>query len=90
MVGSVKQAGLTDDAAQGAAYYLYICRPESNVFVAVRSGVRPESLAMALQRAARRIDPDLAVNGISRWTTGLPLAWWPAAHPHCSAAFSQG
>lgn len=54
VVGGVKQAGLTDDAAQGAVYYPYIDRPESNIFVAVRGGVRPESLGTALQRAARR------------------------------------
>ena len=64
VIGSVKQADLTDDAAQGAVYYPYIYRPESNIFVAVRGGVQPESLGMALQRAARRIDPDLAVNDI--------------------------
>jgi hypothetical protein len=64
VVGSIKQAGLTDDAAQGAVYYPYIYRPESNIFVAVRGSVQPDSLRLALQRAARRIDPQLAVNDI--------------------------
>ena len=61
VVGSIKQAGLTEDAAQGAVYYPYIYRPESDIFVAVRGSVQPDSLQAALRRAVRRIDPELAV-----------------------------
>jgi hypothetical protein len=61
VVGSVKQSGLTDDAAQGAVYFPYIYRADSNVFVAVRGSVQPDSLQTALRGAARRIDPELAV-----------------------------
>lgn len=61
VVGSIKQSGLTDEAAQGAVYYPYIYRPESNLFVAVRGSARPDSLQTALRGAARRIDPELAV-----------------------------
>jgi len=61
VVGSIKQSGLTDDAAQGAVYYPYIYRPESNVFVAVRGSVQPGSLQTALRGAAQRVDPELAV-----------------------------
>lgn len=61
VVGSVKQSGLTDDAAQGAVYYPYIYRPERAIFVAVRGGVQPDSLRAALRSATRRIDPALAV-----------------------------
>jgi predicted permease len=64
VVGSIKQSGLTDDAAQGAVYYPYIYRPESNVFVAVRGSVQPASLQTAFGKAARRIDPELAVADI--------------------------
>jgi len=64
VVGSVKQAGLTDDAAEGAVYYPYIYRAENNIFVAVRGSVQPESLASTLRRSARQIDPELAVNDI--------------------------
>ena len=64
VVGSVKQAGLTDESAQGAVYYPYIYRPERDIFVAVRGSVPPESLSMSLQRAARQIDPELAVNDV--------------------------
>ena len=64
VVGSTKQAGLTDDTAQGAVYYPYIDHPESDIFVAVRGSVRPESLGAALQHVTRQIDPELAVNDI--------------------------
>jgi len=64
VVGSIKQAGLTDDEAQGAVYYPYVYRPESNIFVAVRGSVRPDSLGQALQRATRQIDPELPVDDI--------------------------
>jgi predicted permease len=64
VVGSTKQAGLTDDAAQGAVYYPYIYRPDSNIFVAVRASARSESLRLMLQKAVREVDPELAVNDI--------------------------
>jgi cell division protein FtsX len=64
VVGSIKQAGLTDDTAQGAVYYPYIDRPDNNIFVVVRGSVRPESLKSELRSVIRQIDPVLAVNGL--------------------------
>jgi predicted permease len=64
VVGSIKQAGLTDDAAQGAVYYPYIHRADNNIFVVVRGSARMESLRLTLQRVVRQIDPELAVNNI--------------------------
>ncbi len=64
VVGSIKQAGLTEEAAQGAVYYPYIYRADSNIFVVTRASVRPESLKLTLERVVRQIDPELAVNDI--------------------------
>ncbi len=64
VVGRIKQTGLTDDTAQGAIYYPYIYRSDSNIFVVLRGSVRPEALNAGLQRVVRQIDPNLAVNGI--------------------------
>jgi predicted permease len=64
VVGSVKQAGLTDQTAQGAVYYPYALRTDDNVFVVVRSSGRPESLEVALQKLVRQIDSELPVNDI--------------------------
>ncbi len=64
VVGSIKQAGLTEDAAQGAVYYPYIYRADNNIFLAVRASLQQESLRLTLQRVVRQIDPELAINDI--------------------------
>src|SRR5260370_28920781 len=50
VVGAVKQAGLTDDAAQGAVYYPYALRTDDHLFVVVRTSIPPESLGLTLQK----------------------------------------
>ena len=64
VVDSIKQAGLTDEAAQGAVYYPYIYRPESDIFVVTRAAIPLGSLRMTLQRVVRQIDPELSANDI--------------------------
>ena len=64
VVGSIKQAGLTDDSAQGAVYYPYIDHADSNIYVVVRGSDRTAALGRELQRAAREIDPGLAINDV--------------------------
>ena len=64
VVGSAKQAGLTDDSAQGAIYYPYVFRPDGQVFVVVRTGRSPESMRSTLQRVVRQIDSNLPVTDI--------------------------
>ena len=71
VVGSVKQAGLTDDAAQGAIYYPYVFRNDSDIFVVARTGIPPESLGLALQKVVRQIDPDLPVNDLRSMETRI-------------------
>ena len=64
VVGAVKQAGLTDESAQGAVYYPYALRTDGNLFVAVRTTLPPESLGPVLQMLVRRADPDLTVSDL--------------------------
>jgi predicted permease len=64
VVGSVKQAGLTEDTAQGAVYYPYVYRSENNIFVVVRGTGSVQSLKASMQRVVRDVDPELAVNDI--------------------------
>ncbi len=66
MVGAVKQAGLTDEAAQGAVYYPYALRTDDHLFAVVRSVLPPESLAPVLLSAVRRIDSEVPVSDV--WT----------------------
>jgi predicted permease len=71
VVGGAKQAGLTEDGAQGAIYYPYVFRIGDSVFVAVRTSLPPESLALALQKAVRQIDPDIPVNDVRSMETRI-------------------
>jgi predicted permease len=64
VVGGAKQAGLTEDEAQGAIYYPYAFRVGDSVFVAVRTSQPPESLALTLQKVVRQIDPDVPINDL--------------------------
>ncbi|HTU43632.1 MAG TPA: ABC transporter permease [Bryobacteraceae bacterium] len=68
VVGRIKQAGLTDDTAQGAVYYPYIYRADSNIFVVIRGSTTPAALKARLEGVVRQIDPDLAVNQIQSMT----------------------
>lgn len=69
VIGNVKQAGLTDDIAQGAVYYPYALRTDARLFVVVRTILAPESLGIALQRVVRGIDPQLPVSDIQSMDT---------------------
>ncbi|MBV8808890.1 MAG: ABC transporter permease, partial [Acidobacteriaceae bacterium] len=62
VVGSVKQAGLTDESAQGAVYYPYVFRTDDNLYLVVRTGIRAEVAGRTLQSLVRRIDPELSMN----------------------------
>ena len=64
VVSSAKQAGLTEDTAQGAVYYPYIHRPDSRFYVVVRAAAVPESLGRTLESVVRQIDPELAVSDL--------------------------
>ncbi len=63
VVGSVKQAGLTDDTAQGAVYYPYFFQEADHIFVVMRGSVGVQRLKKDLESAVRQVDPATAVNG---------------------------
>ena len=64
VVGAVKQAGLTENEAQGAVYFPYRYRTDGSLFVTIRTSQRPEFLGAALQKVVRTLDPDLPVNNL--------------------------
>ncbi len=64
VVGRVKQAGLTEDEAQGAVYYPLLFRNSNDVFVVARTSLTPSSLALTLRRIVRKADADLPVNDV--------------------------
>ena len=71
VVGAVKQAGLTDQTAQGAVYYPYALRTDNHLFVVVRTSLRPESLGAALQKIVRQIEPDVPVDDLRPMDTRI-------------------
>ena len=71
VVDGAKQAGLTEDEAQGAVYYPYSYRTDSNSFVAIRTSLPPESFALALQKTVRQIDPNVPVSDIRSMDTRI-------------------
>jgi predicted permease len=71
VVGGVKQAGLTEDEAQGAVYYPYAWRIGDSFFIAVRTSLPPESLSLALQKAVRQIDPNIPVSDVQSMDTRI-------------------
>jgi predicted permease len=81
VVGSVKQAGLTEEAAQGAVYYPYAFH-SGDLFAVVRTMLPPESLGLTLQAVVRQVDPDLPVNDVrsmeARVTDSLAARRTPA------------
>src|SRR6267143_905077 len=52
VVSAAKQAGLTEEEAQGAIYYPYAFRVGDSFFVAARTSLPPESLGLMLQGGA--------------------------------------
>jgi predicted permease len=64
VVSAAKQAGLTDQTAQGAVYYPYALRTDGRLFIVVRTSARPESLGLAVEKLVRQIDPELPVNDL--------------------------
>jgi predicted permease len=71
VVGAMKQAGLTEDAAQGAVFYPYGHRLDGDIFVVTRTTLPPESLAATLRQAVRRVDPELPVADVRSMQTRI-------------------
>ena len=90
VVGSVKQAGLADDGAQGAVYYPYFWRTDDNMFVAVRSALTPETLGFTLEKAVRQIDASLPLTDIRAMETRISDSLITRRSPVMLAALFSG
>ena len=71
VVGSVKQAGLTETQGQGAVYVPFSHRENSYYFVVTRTSQRPEAFAATLRKLIRTADPDLAIDNIRSMETRI-------------------
>ncbi len=71
VVGGVKQAGLTEDEAQGAIYYPYSFRIDSGFFVVARTSQSPESFALTLPKVVRQVDANVPVSDVRSMDTRI-------------------
>jgi predicted permease len=71
VVGSVKQAELTEERGQGAVYLPYAYRDTNNVFVVTRTSQDPAAFAETLRRLVRAAHPDLAFDNVRSMETRI-------------------
>jgi predicted permease len=71
VVGTVKQAELTEAQGQGAVYLPYVHRVGASVFVVTRTSQRPEAFAETLQKLVRAAHPELAFDNIRSMDTRI-------------------
>jgi predicted permease len=64
VVGAVRQAGLTEDEAQGAVYFPFAHRLDRSLFVVTRASAPADAAGRTLQAVVRRIDPELPVDDL--------------------------
>jgi putative ABC transport system permease protein len=69
VVGTVKQAGLTETQGQGAVYLPYAYRGGASVFVVTRTSQRPEAFAETMRKLVRAAHPELAFDNIRSMDT---------------------
>ena len=69
VVGSVKQADLTEPQGQGAVYVPYRYRDTGNIFVVTRTSQQPDAFADSLRHVVRATDPELAIADIRSMET---------------------
>ena len=69
VVGTVKQAELTEAQGQGAVYLPYAYRDNASLFVVVRTSQRPEAFAATLRKLVRAAHPEIAFDNIRSMDT---------------------
>src|SRR5207342_494234 len=64
VVGSVKQADVTESERQGAVYFPFEHRLDGSFFVVTRTAREPASLGATLAKVVRGLDPELPMDGV--------------------------
>ncbi|HWM26407.1 MAG TPA: ABC transporter permease [Chthoniobacterales bacterium] len=71
VVGTVKQAELTEAAGQGAVYLPYAHLGKATVFVVARTSQSPEAFAETLRKLVRVTQPEIAIDNIRSMETRI-------------------
>jgi putative ABC transport system permease protein len=90
VVGAVKQADMTEDAAQGAIYYPLTHRLDRELYVVLRTSIPPDAFASTLQQVVRRVDSDLPVSDIQSMDTRITESLVARRSPALLAAIFSG
>ena len=90
VVGSVKQADLTEPQGQGAVYVPFRYRDAGNIFVVTRTRQNPEAFADSLRTLVRATDPELAIDDIRSMETRIAESLIGRRSPAMLAAIVAG
>jgi predicted permease len=71
IVGTVKQAELTEAQGQGAVYLPYAYRDNASLFVVTRTSQRPEAFTDTLRKLVRAAHPEIAFDNIRLMETRI-------------------
>jgi predicted permease len=71
VVGTIKQAELTETEALGTVYFPLSYRSDLQFFVVARTTWRPETIGPALQTAVRRLDAELPLTDLRTMSTRM-------------------
>ena len=71
VVGTVKQAELTEAPGQGAVYLPYAHHGNATVFVVARTSQSPEAFAETLRKLVRATQPEIAIDHIRSMDTRI-------------------
>ncbi|MDQ3313865.1 MAG: ABC transporter permease, partial [Verrucomicrobiota bacterium] len=71
VVGTVKQAELTEAPGQGAVYLPYAHHGPATVFVVARTSQSPEAFAETLRKLVRATQPEIAIDNIRSMDTRI-------------------
>ena len=71
VVGAVKQLDLTENDTNGATYFPYVRRFNRSFFLAARTSLPPDSLALTLRKIVRDTNPEIPLNDIRSMETRM-------------------
>jgi predicted permease len=90
VVGSVKQADLTEPQGQGAVYVPFRYRDNGNLFVVTRTSQPPDAFSHSLRQAVRATNPELAIADIRSMETRVADSLVGRRSPAMLAAIVAG
>ena len=90
VVGTVKQASLSESEAIGAVYFPYSGRFDRSIYIVGRASVPPDTLIPELRRVVRDLDPELPINNARSMDTRVSDSLVVHRSPAIFAALFSG